>query len=173
MYLVGVLEDDVSALGLLQAGIHDGVQHTPRIGHIQHHLVSQLSRLDLLDTQDLMGLRVNWMLARHIAVGERGGGREGGRGEVGRKERECVITKSLHQQQLVHPSPYTSPSPEFDEAGASQDGAHGPLCDLAAVVLQFRGKHRPSLRVQLLPPVHTPRVLPCTHRGRLAVIFEP
>ncbi len=50
-------------------------------------------------------------------------------------------------------------SPELDETGASKDGAHGPLCNLAAVVLQFCGKDGPSLGVQLLTPVHTARKL--------------
>ncbi len=50
-------------------------------------------------------------------------------------------------------------SPELDEAGSRQDGTHGPLGNLAAVVLQLRGKDGSSLRVQLLAPLHTATLL--------------
>ena len=50
-------------------------------------------------------------------------------------------------------------SPELDEVHPGQEGAEGPLGDLAAVVLQLRCQDSASLGLQLLPPVHSTRQL--------------
>lgn len=68
-YLIRVLEDKILALRLLYASIQDGMEHTPGITHVQHHLLGQLCRLYLLEAQDLVQLGVDGMDTRDISKG--------------------------------------------------------------------------------------------------------
>jgi len=45
-------------------------------------------------------------------------------------------------------------SPKLDEAGSGQDGTHGPLCNLAGVVLELCCQNCSTLGVQFLTPLH-------------------
>lgn len=49
--------------------------------------------------------------------------------------------------------------PELDLVGASEQGLHGPLGQLASVVAQLISKHSTALRVQLLAPLYATRQL--------------
>lgn len=133
------------------------MQNAPGVGHVQHHLVGQLCRLDLLDPQDLVRLGVSGVLTGDITGGEEREKRRKERGR-GRERTIIIIIYTANRGQCLQLT-VSILSPELDEACSCQDGAHGPLGYLAAVVLELRGEDSPSLGVKLFAPVHPAREL--------------